>query len=206
MTRTTRPAKPSLRGLAARLGVAHSGLSKLIHDRLLTKGVAFDNRGRVVVTDIEAAAAQWNGIHKVTTADLIRRERRAPADTGEGDEDDEVYCDCGDVHPMFAELSKQDLVERWAAYDLLVNVLLVSTLDEGGDPSKAAAAEPAALALVDRIAPRLRATALRRGADETSIDMAESLFLEMVREVLHPDPEDIETPTSEKASDEDAGG
>ena len=53
--------KPSLRDLARRLGCSHSHLSEQIRNGALQRGIAFDDRGRAMVTDIEAAAAAWRG-------------------------------------------------------------------------------------------------------------------------------------------------
>ncbi len=60
--------KPTLRGLADRLGVVHSALSKAVREGRLTAGVMMD-RGRVVVLDPDAAAAQWESIGPAMSAD-----------------------------------------------------------------------------------------------------------------------------------------
>jgi hypothetical protein len=64
-------AKPSLRALARLLKVSHSGLSEAVHRGLITRGVHVDENDRVVVVDMAAAAAQWNGRPVCETASAV---------------------------------------------------------------------------------------------------------------------------------------
>jgi hypothetical protein len=104
MTMTTTTARASLRALARHLGCSHAALSKKVHTGLLTAGVALDARGRVVVTDFDAAAAEWSSIHVPSVAEMMRG---SPA-----------HASAAPMPPppdFFADLSKQDLLERWVA-------------------------------------------------------------------------------------------
>jgi phage terminase Nu1 subunit (DNA packaging protein) len=94
---TEQVTKPTLRALADRLGVVHSALSKAVREGRLTAGVMMD-RGRVVVLDADAAAAQWNSVSASMSASgsdanadyLAARARReaALADIAEIDRDE----------------------------------------------------------------------------------------------------------------------
>jgi hypothetical protein len=57
---TARPGKPSLRGVAQRIGCSHSWLSEQAHGGTLTAGLSIV-RGRVVVHDEDEVVRQWNG-------------------------------------------------------------------------------------------------------------------------------------------------
>ena len=70
--------RTSLRGLARRLGCAHSALSKAVDVGRLSAGIAVGPRGEALVVDADAAAAQWREVH----VDVLRingRRRVAPA-------------------------------------------------------------------------------------------------------------------------------
>jgi len=56
-------AQPSLRELAARLGVSHSALSAAYRRGDLRQGLELDARRRLIVVDAEAIAAEWRAIH-----------------------------------------------------------------------------------------------------------------------------------------------
>jgi len=128
----------SLRALALRLGCSHSALHKAVHDRRLTAGVRLDDRGRIHVVDADAAAAEWAVVH-VPRIDQIGRRRAAPPRRA-------------DLMPvdLFDDISKQDLLECWAAFDELVTALVLDALEDADDPTTGA------LALMDRVALRLR--------------------------------------------------
>jgi hypothetical protein len=125
------------------------------------RAVGIDARGRVVVTDFQAAAAEWKGSHAPRIDEMIRRERAEPED-------------------FFADLSKQDLLERWVAYDLLAS-LLVRVAIHGVDGDQ----EATARAYIERTTAQLREAATQRDADVVISTHAETLLRELVRETLH---------------------
>ena len=166
MTMTTTTARASLRALARHLGCSHAALSKKVHTGLLTAGVALDARGRVVVTDFDAAAAEWSSIHVPSVAEMMRGSpAHAPAAPMPPPPD------------FFADLSKQDLLEAWAAFDLLANALIVSALGTESDQLADDAFIERTTALLRRIAP------LRCADQETQVG-AETLLRSLVADVV----------------------
>jgi hypothetical protein len=170
---TSYQTKASLRSLAERLECSHAALSKQVHAGRLTNGVHVDAHGRVVVTDAEAAAAQWKNIHVVRVDEMVRQtadraRRSAPAASEAASED------------FFADLSKQDLLERWAAYDLLARALVDAALKGASDRKVRAFSE--------RIASQMREAPLQYADTETLAD-AETLLGELVNEALNRQPE-----------------
>jgi hypothetical protein len=163
MTMTTTTARPSLRALARHLGCSHAALSKKVHTGLLRAGVTLDARGRVVVTDFDAAAAEWSSIHVPSVAEMMRG---SPA-----------HAPAAPMPPpdFFADLSKQDLLERWVAYDLLACALVLDALDGDSGP-------PGGDAFTERVTALLRRTAALRGADDVTLANAGALLREFVTE------------------------
>jgi hypothetical protein len=152
--------------LARHLGCSHAALSKKVHTGLLTAGVALDARGRVVVTDFDAAAAEWSSIHVPSVAEMMRG---SPA-----------HAPAAPIPPppdFFADLSKQDLLERWVAYDLLANALIVGALGTESDQLADDAFIERTTALLRRIAP------LRCADQETQVG-AETLLRSLVADVV----------------------
>ena len=166
MTMTTTTARATLRALARHLGCSHAALSKKVHTGLLTAGVALDARGRVVVTDFDAAAAEWSSIHVPSVAEMMRGSTaHAPAAPMPPPTD------------FFADLAKQDLLERWAAYDLLANALILATRGTESD-------QLADDAFIERTTALLRRIAPLRCADQETQAGAETLLRELVADVV----------------------
>lgn len=159
--------RPSLRSLARRLGVQHSALSKAVHERRLTAGVHIEN-GRVVVTDADAADAQWHRVH-------IRRIGEPPPPPPPAPPPD-----------FFADLSKQDLLRIWSAFDVLANVLVQDALSR----------EDAA-AFGERITARVRA------ADREPEDKADAqrLLAQLLRDAHEPEHGDHRDQDGDQRSD-----
>jgi len=179
---TTTTARPSLRALARHLGCSHAALSKKVHTGLLRAGVTLDARGRVVVTDFDAAAAEWSSIHVPSVAEMMRG---SPA-----------HAPAAPMPPpdFFADLSKQDLLERWVAYDLLACALVLDALGgdsgppggdsgpPGGDsgPPGGDSGLPGSDVFTERVTSLLRRTAALRGADDVTLANAGALLREFV--------------------------
>jgi hypothetical protein len=170
MTMTTTTARPSLRALARHLGCSHAALSKKVHTGLLRAGVTLDARGRVVVTDFDAAAAEWSSIHVPSVAEMMRG---SPA-----------HAPAAPMPPpdFFADLSKQDLLERWVAYDLLACALVLDALGADSGPPGGDSGPPGGDAFTERVTALLRRTAALRGADDVTLANAGALLREFVTE------------------------
>lgn len=148
--------KTSLRDLAARCNVGHSTLSKAIHEHRLVAGVRIDGRGRVVVVDATAAAAEWNAIHVPELPELIREEEAAKA----GARTLRPHQDHNDGR-------------SWNARDLIAFVLVEAALDDED-----------ARVFVKRITARLCEAATRGYADDLTVTDASNLLLELVSDAV----------------------
>jgi hypothetical protein len=157
---TTTSDQPSLRSLARHLGCSHAALSKKVHSGLLTAGVRLDDRGRVAVTDFAAAAEEWHRFHVPSVHEMTRRpaaQTQAHAPTVE----------------FFADLSKQDLLEAWAAFDLLARALVLDAVGADSGP-------PSGDAFTERVTAHLRRIAPVQGADDVTLAGAGALLRELV--------------------------
>jgi hypothetical protein len=152
--------RTSLRGLARTLGVSHAALSKHVHRGSLTAGVGLDAAGRVVVTDPAAAAEQWSTLHVPTIAELCRPPPCRPPPPR----------DPAPPPPLdfFDDLSKQDLLEAWVAFDLLATALVHDALGADGP------------GFVDRVTGLLHRIAPTRSADEETVSDAAALLRQLV--------------------------
>lgn len=159
---TTTSDQPSLRSLARHLGCSHAALSKKVHSGLLTAGVRLDDRGRVAVTDFAAAAAEWHRVHVPSVHEMTRRPAsRAPATAPPTE--------------FFADLSKQDLLDAWVAFDLLARALVFDAVGADSGP-------PGGDAFTERVTAHLRRIAPLQGADDVTLAGAGALLRELVTE------------------------
>lgn len=162
----SRKKPPSLRDLARRLECSHSQLSEAVHRGTLTHGVAVDANGRAAVTDIDAAARQWNGHPAAKAAAAI------------------VLTD----HAMGCQVTALELFQQRDAYALLTTALVSAALDNATagplDGRKVAA-------LRKRVAAQLHAVGELLGASADDIARAER-DLEGTLEMLNEDEEEPE--------------
>jgi hypothetical protein len=148
--------------------------------------VALDARGRVVVTDFDAAAAEWSSIHVPSVAEMMRGSpAHAPAAPMPPPPD------------FFADLSKQDLLERWVAYDLLANALILDTLGTESD-------QLADDAFIERTTALLRRIAPLWCADQETQAGAETLLRELVADVVGEVREELLGSTTARRQEDDA--
>jgi hypothetical protein len=163
MTTDHQPRRVSLRALAAELNTHHSTLGTAVRDGRLRRGVSLDKRGRVVVTDADAAARNWRAIHTPQVLELERLEsREGRAKPGPARVDDDA----------------RDVAET------ILNGAMVAAAIEGADDRKAAAR-----AYVGRVLAHLRTEAKAWHADEEAIAIAEATLRETVDDIVdntHP--------------------
>lgn len=179
----TAPTKPTLRGLAKLLDVSHSALSKAAHDRLLTDGIGFDHRGRVVVTNADAAFKQWLCIH-VPRVDAMARRQAAPVNA----------CRCVILDRDGFDWRAQELLAAVESYELAIRALLRVRLEAGEDPG----------AIIASTSPRLRAEAQDPGDSFTDADVARAeLSLATTLELLTESDDDDETDDEPRSDDDD---
>lgn len=214
-TTDQRPAKqPSLRALAAQLGVSHSSLSAAYRAGKFGEddGLALDARGRLVVTDAAAAAECWRGIRaprpgederaaiwKVaagtpTLAKLVLSGGQIFTARNLTEEDLERHLqEWG--HPMFNDLTRQDLLETWSTFDRVAHALVAAAID--GAPDR----DVAGRELVERGNRHLRG--LIDGDNVPLLEDAEALLGQTVAEVLNPDDGDDQRPGGGDGDDDE---
>ena len=160
-------ATPSLRALARKVGCTHSTLSERIHDGSLTVGVGLDEHGRAFVHDLDAAAAQYNGLDARRAAELIQLD------------DPTLGC---------RRYAVDVFVERDALNALAVALISIALGATCGpvDPSKVKA-------LRERVSTQLRAVRELIGADDDVLEQAED-ELNITLGVLEEPPEPGEEP------------
>src|SRR4051812_3162770 len=105
----------SLRSLAKHLGCTHSSLSAAVHEGRLSSGVRIDARGRVAVTDADAAAAAWRGLHVPRIDELARRQASDRRQTVIVDRDGYDW-------------TAESLLAGYEAYELLARALFEAAL------------------------------------------------------------------------------
>jgi hypothetical protein len=156
-------ARTSLREVARQLGISHGSLSSAIHCGRVTEGVAADDAGCIVVTDVEKLAANWRHVHtprNVVTTAL----KRPPAAA---------------IHDPRCDLSwtAAALLDEHHALGLLVSAMIVDAHDRS--------------ALPERIGPLLRKAASWHAADEADVERAELALantLLMISDVEEDEP------------------
>jgi hypothetical protein len=98
---------------------------------------------------------------------------------------------------FFADLSKQDLLERWVAYDLLANALILDTLGTESD-------QLADDAFIERTTALLRRIAPLWCADQETQAGAETLLRELVADVVGEVREELLGSTTARRQEDDA--
>ena len=147
----------SLRALARELGVNHSSLSAAVHDGRIDRGVRIDAKGRVVVTDADAAKAVWHDVHVPQVIELSRAQSAARERSSLWDA---TLCCHVTAEGLFAERN---------ALSVLVTALAAEALGNVGVGDRRATAAR----LNKRIAARLRIVAELHGASEDALVCAE---------------------------------
>ncbi|HMG57372.1 MAG TPA: hypothetical protein VK601_27925 [Kofleriaceae bacterium] len=146
-----------------------------------------DERGRVVVTDADAAARQWTGqVHTPRLDEMIRRESAAklavaaPAPAGTN----VVIIDRDDY-----DWTAQGLLDALDAHELLCRALVKAML----------AGEASSAALVERLAAKLHEEApLHRGYDDETAAYAARVLWMLVDQIEHPEEYVDDTPNPDK--------
>lgn len=176
--------QPSLRGLARSLGVSHTALSQAFRAGTFSAGVRLDDRGRLVVDDAAAAAAEWRAYHVPRHAALTRTPCPAPPPS-------DLLLTVLPDHAMGCTITAGELFEERDSHSLLVTALVAIALDDAASGPVALDA-PEVAAIRERAAAQLRAVAELHGADAAAVERAEqdleSVITMLVDAAAEPTP------------------
>lgn len=150
--------RQSLRGLARRLGVQHSALSQAAAVGRLTEGLSRDARGRLVVVDADAVAAQWA---EVSILPVTRQARPAAPPPPPDPLSTELY-----DRKMDRWITAGELFRERDSESLLGTALMGVMLDQGIAPAE----------LRQLVAAQLRIVAELHGSDADDVARAKADF------------------------------